>query len=376
MAEHDLNEEFLTTQQRISLGDRALIAIAAHVEVRSILRADPQLRSHGLDDILIGSYARRLSIWPGKDVDVFGRLTHDDVNTITPDGAYGMFGTALQPFAVQGRLTPQSRSFKVDYRPGRLPPEQFLRTAAAEYGWARQRVDRVVRELDQLAFEFSVDVVPAVGWCDHYGIPEVGRNVSTGERYRTGHWRLTDPVELTRLTQVRNRAPRIGSGGAYVRTVKAIKQVKAHHLADTKPSALFYEFILHNGFTDDAITGTSWADITASALVYISTRLHTIGERPVCDPVLHEEYQPVPAAGDLASSTTAFDDVAPAAQRAVRASTRCQAAIEWRQVFGGNEQRDHVFPLPPGCRGTGAAMGAAAANVAAGGTSERSFGDL
>ena len=375
MAEHDLNDEFLTTQQRISLGDRALIAIAAHVEVRSVLRADGQLRGHGLDDILIGSYARRVSIWPGKDVDVFGRLTHHDVNTITPDAAYVMFGAALQPFAEQGRLTPQPRSYKVDYRRGRMPGEQFLRTAAAERGWARPRVDRIARELDQLAFEFSVDVVPAVAWGDHYGIPEVGRNVTTGERYRTGHWRLTDPVELTNVTQERNRAPRIGGVGAYVRTVKAIRQVKAHHLPGVKPSALFYEFMLHDGFTEGAITGASWADITASALAYVSTRLHGIGERPVCDPVLNEEYQPAPASGDLTACTTAFDDVAWAAQRAVRASTRCQAAIEWRQVFGGNEEHDHVFPLPPGCRGTGAAMGAAAANVAAGGTAERSFGE-
>jgi hypothetical protein len=104
-------------------------------------------------------------------------------------------------------------------------------------------------------------------------------------------------------------------------------------------------------------------------------RKHLSSYRPVCDPVLHEEYQPAPPTGDLASSITAFDDVARAAQRAVRASTRCQAAIEWRQVFGGNEQRDHVFPLPPGCRSTGAAMGAAAVNIAAGGTAERTFGE-
>lgn len=375
MAEHDLNDEFLITQQRISLGDRALIAIAAHVEVRSVLRADTPLRDHGLDDVLIGSYARWLSIWPGKDVDVLGRLTRDDVGTITPDGAYGMFGSALQVFADQDRLTPQPRSYKVDYRPGRLPGEQFLRTAAAQYKWARQRVDRVVRDLNELAFEFSVDVVPAVGWGDHYGIPEVGRSLATGERYRTGHWRLTDPIELTRLTRVRNRAPRIGGAGAYVRTVKAIKQVKAHHLPDTKPSALFYEFILHDGFTEGAITGASWADVTASALAYIARRLHTIGERPVCDPVLHEEYQPAPVADDLTTSVTAFNEVGRAAERAIRAGTRCQAAVEWRQVFGGNVERDDVFPLPPGCRGSGAAMGAAAANLAAGGTAERSFGE-
>ena len=374
MAEHDLNDEHLTAHQRISLGDRALIAIAAHVEVRSVLRSDPQLREHGLDDTLIGSYARRVSIWPGKDVDVFGRLTEEDIDTITPESAYGLFGSALRPFADQGRLTPQPRSFKVDYNARRLPGEQYLRSAAAEYGWARRRVDRVMRELDQLAFEFSVDVVPAVGWDGQYGIPEVGRYANTGERYRTGQWRLTDPVELTNLTQVRNRAPRIGGSGAYVRTVKAVKQVKAHHLAGVKPSALFYEFILHDGFESGAIAGTSWADVTASALAYISSRLLSLDQHPVCDPVLGRPYEPVPPAADLSAATSTFDIVARAAQRALRASTRCQAAIEWRQVFGGNQQHEQVFPLPRGCRGTGATMGAAAANVAAGGTAERSFG--
>jgi hypothetical protein len=70
-----------------------------------------------------------------------------------------------------------------------------------------------------------------------------------------------------------------------------------------------------------------------------------------------------------------FDTLARGAARAVSASTRCQAAIEWRQIFGGNGQWDHVFPLPPGCRGTGTTMGAAVANIAVGGTAERSFGD-
>ena len=220
MAEHDLNDEFQTTHQRVSLGDRALVAIAAHVEVRSILRADGQLRRHGLEDVLIGSYARWVSIWPGKDVDVFGRLTTENVGSIIPDTAYAMFGTALQTYADQGRLTPQPRSFKVDFGPSRVPDEQYIRAAATEYRWESRRVQRVLDRLGQLAFAFSVDVVPAVAWGDHFGIPEIGRHASTGERYRTGQWRLTNPVELTRLTQVRNRAPRIGGVGAYVRTVE------------------------------------------------------------------------------------------------------------------------------------------------------------
>jgi hypothetical protein len=375
MAEHDLNDEFQTTHQRVSLGDRALVAIAAHVEVRSILRADGQLRRHGLDDVLIGSYARRVSIWPGKDVDVFGRLTTENVGSIIPDTAYAMFGTALQTYADQGRLTLQPRSFKVDFGPARVPDEQYIRAAASEYQWEPRRVQRVLEQLGQLAFPFSVDVVPPVAWADHFGIPEIGRHAATGERYRTGQWRLTNPVELTRLTRVQNRAPRIGGIGAYVRTVRSVKQMKAHHLPDAKPSTLFYELILYDGVTDGTITGASWADITASALAYIAGRLRDLDARPICDPVLREPYQPLPSPGDLTTAGTVFDDIARGAARAVRANTRCQAAIEWRRVFGGNEQWDNVFPLPPGCRGTGATMGTAAANIAAGGTAERSFGE-
>lgn len=375
MAEHDLNDEFKTTHQRVALGDRALVAIAAHVEVRSVLRADGQLRRHGLDDVLIGSYARRVSIWPGKDVDVFGRLTTEIVGSISPDAAYGMFGTALRTYADHGRLRSQPRSFKVDFGPGRVPDEQYIRAAAAEYRWESRRVQRVLDQIGQLAFAFAVDVVPAVAWGDHFGIPEVGRHVATSERYRTGQWRQTNPVELTRLTRVRNRAPRIGGIGAYVRTVRSVKQVKAHHLPDAKPSALFYEFILYDGFADGAISGGSWADLTASALAYVADRLRDLDTRPVCDPVLREPYQPLSSPSDIATASGVFDEVARGAARAVRANTRCQAAIEWRQVFGGNEHRDHVFPLPPGCRATGATMGAAAANIAAGGTAERSFGD-
>lgn len=373
MAEHDLHNEFLTTHQNVALGDRALVVIAAHVEVRSVIRADPQLRAHGLDDILIGSYARRVSIWPGKDVDILGRLA-ETVASMAPDTAYEMFHAALRSFEEQGRLTPQPRSFKIEFSPRQRPGEDYIRTAAREYGWGTSRVGRVLRDLDQLAFDFSVDVVPAVSWDAHYGIPEIDRRLTTGERYRTGHWRQTDPVELTRLTQERNRAPRIGGVGAYVRTVKEVKQIKAHHLPDTKPSALYYEFLLYDGFAEGAIAGASWADITASALAYLADRLRTVSGRPACDPVLRIPYHPVPAASDLAVATATFDDLAQRAQRAVRATSRCQAAIEWRHVFGANQRSENVFPLPPGCRGTGTAMGAAGANIAIGGTAERSFG--
>ncbi len=375
MAVHRLHDQFTTMHGNIALGDRALVAIAAHVEVRSVLRASAELQSHGLDDVLIGSYARRVSNWPGKDVDVFGRLMKETVDSLSPDAAYGMFGRALQTFADQGRLVPQPRSFKIAFGPGRYPSTQFIRTAAEEYGWGAARVARAIAGLDRLGFEFSVDVVPAARWDDHYGIPEVGLILQTGERYRTGQWRQTSPVRLTEETQLRNRRPLVAGVGGFVRTVKEIKQVKSHHLDGTKPSALYHEFILHEGFLGGAIDGDSWADLTASALTFIASRLIVAHSQPVCDPILGTPYDPPPTATDLDEARRVFDELARRARSAVLADSRCQAAIEWRYIFGRNGKLDQVFPLPPGCRSNGVAMGTAAANLATGGTGERSFGD-
>lgn len=376
MAKYELHDQFLDMHGRIALGDRALIAIAAQVEVRSVLRASAELLSHGLDDVLIGSYARRVSIWPGKDVDVFARLMSETIHTLDPDVAYDMFGRALERFAREGRLTPQPRSYKIDYYPDRAPGADFIRAAAQQYEWARSRVDRVVRDVRQVAFEFSVDVVPAVKWDGHYGIPQTARIGPAGERQRTGEWHRTNPVELTEETKVRNRSPRIAGVGGYVRTVKTVRQVKSHHLNGTKPSSLFYEFVLHEGFKSGAITGLSWADLTASALRFIATRLTTVSVDPVRDPILGVPYTPQPSATDLATAQAVFQEQARRAQRAVAADSRCQAAIEWRSILGGNGRDTDVFWLPPGCRGDGLAIGgAAAANIASGGTRERSFGE-
>jgi hypothetical protein len=373
MANYPLHPEFLKKQGNIALRERALVAIAAHVEVRALLRAAYELRGLGLDDVLIGSYARRVSIWPGKDVDVFGRLMDETVHSIDPDAAYGAFLRALAPYADQGRLTPQPRSLKIAFGPDRVPAAAAIRQAAAEYQWEPAEVERVVGNLDHHAFEFSVDVVPAVPFEGHYGIPEIERQTSTGECYRTGGWRKTNPVKLTELSQERNRYPKIGGVGAYKRTVRAVRQVKSHHLRDAKPSSLYFELILYEGFARGAVAGDTWADITASALRYIAGRLSTAESDPVGDPVLQEPYAPAPSSAELEIARAVFDREARRAELAC-ANGRCQAAIDWREVFGGNKKLVHVFPLPEGCRGTGAAMGLAGANVASGGTAERSFG--
>lgn len=372
MARHALHEQFIAMRSNIALGDRALVAIAAHVEVRSVLRDSLALAAHGLDDVLVGSYARRVTIWPGKDVDVFGRLMDETAETITPDAAYSVFHEALRTFEVQGRLTRQPRSLKVSFGPGRNPSPEFIRAAAEDYGWKQARVSRVIEDLDRLMFDFSVDVVPAVPWDGHYGIPEVGPEGPSSERRRTGEWLPTDPVQLLDETHERNRDLTISGTGAFVPTVKTLKQVKANHLDQVGPSFLYYEFALHEGFANRTIEGGSWADVSSSALTFLADRL--ADARPVCDPVLAQPYAPGPSSREAEDARRILDALARRARRAVTTDGRCQAAIEWRHVLGGNLKMDDVFPLPPGCRASGAAMGVATANVATGGTAERAFG--
>jgi tRNA nucleotidyltransferase (CCA-adding enzyme) len=68
-----LPEQFDDALDRIGITRTA--AIAAHAEVRTRLEVDSKLREWGIDTILIGSYARRTSIHPCHDVDVFVKLT-------------------------------------------------------------------------------------------------------------------------------------------------------------------------------------------------------------------------------------------------------------------------------------------------------------
>ena len=375
MAVHPLTDQFLEAHSRISLGDRRRIAIAAHFEVRAVLRANRRLLELGLQDVLIGSYARRVSIWPGKDVDVFGRLTKHTTNTLDPATAYAAFEHALRRYARQGRLTKQPRSLKVAFGPSRPPSVQAIRAAADERTWTRSETDRLIRDRRRLPFDFSVDVVPAVLDPPHYGIPDLDHRPD-GLRQLSGGWKRTDPVDLTELTQQRNRALTVGGIGALVRVVKTVKQVKEHHLGGLKPGGLYYEFILHEGFGSGGISGDTWAEITACALEYLAGRLGTATWNPICDPVLGASYEPVPPHEVLAHARRVFQDLARKAQRATTTSDRCQAAVEWRAVFGGNGRHPHthVFPLPAGCRADGVLMGAAATNTSTGGTQERSFG--
>ena len=84
-------------------GDKAKRAQEAHAELRDHLAAAPTLIERGVQTLLIGSYRRQTGIYPGKDVDVFVKLTKLDTST-SPADAFAAVRDALT--AVYGGAGP------------------------------------------------------------------------------------------------------------------------------------------------------------------------------------------------------------------------------------------------------------------------------
>lgn len=368
----ELTDQFQQAQHWINLNARRRVAIAAHLEVRAVLRAAAVLARHGLDDVLIGSYPRNVTIWPGRDVDVFGKLTAESIESIRPGDAYQLFHDVLVS-AFDGRITPQPRSIKIDYRGGLLPERTFIKQAA-----------RLLHETVDTgeAFDFSVDVVPAVHFGDVWGIPtndpQQWTRTAAAER-----WVRTNPEKLTELTQQLNGAIKVHGQGAYVPTVKAVRQIRSWHLGKLKPGGLYFELITHEGFASGAISAESWATITASALTYIAERLRTVTASPLCDPVLQQPYAPAPDQNAIAQAQIVFADLAGAARQALDLDA-CPAAATWRRIFGENsqaagggqsQQTAPIFDLPTNCREDGTlAKPLVAPNILRGTNEARGFG--
>jgi hypothetical protein len=251
MTPPNLSTQFDGALSRLDLGARRAIAVAAHLEVRNILCNDDDLLAHGLKDVLIGSYARRTAIWPGKDVDVFGKLTREAITSIEPQAAFDLFWNPLLA-AFPGRVTPQARSIKVAYRPSAGPAQRFVVAAAEELGTP---VPDASSE-----FEFSVDVVPAVQWGQAWGIPNRERHRWTASA-ADDRWTRTNPERLTALTRALNKTITIDDRGAYVPTVKAIRQIRRHHLRDARPGGLYLELLVCEAFSLGRVAGDTWAEI-------------------------------------------------------------------------------------------------------------------
>lgn len=356
---HELTTQFIQAFSNIELGARRAVAIAAHLEVRGVLAGDPTLKAKGFETALIGSYARDLGIWPGKDVDVFGKFTELTIHDTAPETIYG---DVLDPLARKygGRVTPQARSVKVLYKPGSMPARAFLELAGAP------------TEPD---FEFSVDVVPAARWGRRWGIPNRDRDLWTVDPLEQ-RWVETDPETLNDLTEQRNADPTIAGRGVYLPSTKSTKQIRRRHLGDARPGGLYYEMIMYEAFTDGHFDDVeSWADAITRAMASIADRLDQVGSDPVCDPVLDRPFQPTPDPQQLADAAAVFDRLASEARAALSVSDKCEAAAAWRRIFGERPDGTAVFPLPAGCREDGGVMPPLLANPLRGSDEPRGFGE-
>ena len=297
-------------------GDDARNARLAHAAVRDVLKADPKLRdTWGIKPKLIGSYARDVSIRRVKDVDVFCRLTTAP-ETLAPGEVMTDFQRVLD--AEYGdRCTRQHRSFKIDFDD----------------------------------YDLSVDVVPAKPSGDHWKVPS---RDPEGER---GAWVETNPLLLNDLTSEMNGRFLLGQTetGAYVPTVKLIRQVRRHLLGpDSQPGGLFLELMTYQVFDTEMTARTTCAD-------YLTATLEGLAE--YFDVVIDDGGLPDPTLGggttistrasraELKAARTKFTDVAKVATEALGTNEVCESARLWQRVLGENCD-GQIFELPTYCSAT------------------------
>ena len=324
-------------------GQKRKRAIDAHTEIRELLQQDEQLKEWGVEPLLIGSYGRDTSIYPGKDVDVFLRFTRLDTRAepravfnavwrviVRKYGQYGQDG---------GRAQQQARSVKV------LFPDR----------------DRIS------GGDFSVDAVPAVRHGDLWAIPTKDQNRWVeGE----GRWVTTGAVLFGDLSTELNQSatsPRVGDRPAYKPIVKLVRQIRQTHLGDQRPGGLYLEFVTFEAWRSGLVGGSEWDVLLARTLQCIADRFRQAGVNPLRDPVLGTPVDPPLSAGQVEQAAAIFEKLAAAANRALPMNDT-DAATEWRKILGGNDRANPVLPYPPNSGGrVGSTVAATGVGAAGGG---------
>ena len=312
-------------------GKKADRARAAHREIRSVLEADDQLREWGVDTVLIGSYSRDTGIYPGKDVDVFVKLTGLDTKAMPRDVYNAVWDALVRRYGDAnegGRATQQARSIKVAF-----PDEDDSSDGNAS---------------------FSVDSVPAVRDGVRWAIPAKDRNRWTGS---TGRWVTTDPERFGSLSSALSTSPgspAVGDRNAYKPIVKLTRQARRTHVGENRPGGLYVEFIVYEAWSADLVNGSEWDPLFARTLRCVADRLRIAPSVPLLDPALGTPVEPPVSDEDLSNAAETFRQLADLADGALTADD-CEAAARWREILGGNDRADPVFPWPPGCGRTGAA---------------------
>ena len=305
--------------------DKAERAINAHTEIRDVLEKDEQLTKWGVDTKLIGSYSRDTGIYPGKDVDVFVKLTKLDTKS-EPKDIYNAVWDVLQKEYGDakdgGRAEQQARSVKVTF------PDKGTSGGTNS--------------------SFAVDAVPAVQDGEHWAIPTKDRN----------RWVTTDPErfgEMSSALSTSQLSPTVGGRNAYKPIVKLMRQARRTHLKDKRPGGLFVEFVTYEAWDSGSVTGDEWDLLFAQTLRRVAERFANAAIYPLCDPALGTPVEPAVDEKDLANAVAVFSGLANLADKALNLND-CQAALKWRDILGGNDRANPVFPLPPGCDASGNRM--------------------
>lgn len=345
-----LSQQFGEAVKRVTVSDKKRErVIDAHKEVREVLEADLTLRAWGINPYLIGSYGRRTSRFPAKDVDIFLRFDNR-TTAASPDVVYEQVKTVLaNTYGLadndpDGRVTEQARSLKIAYSDPLLPGGTD---------------------------EFSVDAVPAVQWGDHWGIPNRSRDQwASGE----ARWIKTNPIKFGEFTDglaTSTETPVIDGRNAYRPVVRLVRQVRHVHLGALKPSGLHAEIATYDTWSAGEVSSVAWALAFAQTLSAVAQRFRAASDQPLLDPALETPLKPEldPSAWNVAANV--FSLLADKAQEALEADV-CRAAFLWREILGENENGP-VFPLPAGCDANGLPIRKVTAVASVGSNEPRGF---
>ena len=304
-----LSEQFKKTLSNIEPESNDVKnAISAHEEVRKVLNQDSVLSKWGVDPILIGSYARDVTIRRVKDVDLFGRLTSAPED-LRPGEALDEFGRALTQ-AFNDRVEAQHRSFKVDF------PDLGL----------------------------AVDVVPARKKEDCWQIPS-----RPEERAK---WIETNPIKFAQITTEINHDERfqLSGTGVYVPTVKLIRQIVKANLAEGAPGGFFFEVMTFWVFRRLMNSQLTYANYLSASLQGIAELFEEVLDSGLPDPTLDEKT--IITKADAESQKRAAEklsDLASLSTKAILEEDICRSALMWEKILGSNESGE-VFDTPEQCK--------------------------
>ena len=116
-------------------------------------------------------------------------------------------------------------------------------------------------------------------------------------------------------------------------------------------SSLFVELALYNACDRGLVSGRNHAEFYTSALEGAAVLIaeHASGDH-MPDPTFPgETVQNRATDAELQSAKTEFESAAAKARNAYTTDDQCASALKFRELFGGNDNHEFVFPMPEDC---------------------------